>query len=177
MKALYAGSFDPLTFGHVDLITRFAPKFERFFVAVASSEDKNYLLPLKTRFRLVQQVLRHVDNLHVGVCFGLLVDYAQQVGADVLLRGLRGPGDLHHESKLAFTNVQLSDRHGCALESLFVLAHPQYAHLSSRWVKELARLGGDLKPFVPQEVAAALKESTGVALAAMDAPSFTKSPH
>ncbi len=153
--AVYPGSFDPITNGHVDLIRRAAKVFDQVIVAVAHNEQKKPLFSTTERLSLVVRSLRHLrlPNVRVDAFSTLLVDYVEQCGAHVVLRGLRAISDFEFEFQLALMNRSLNE----GVETLFMMPKDTYSYLSSRIVKEIARMGGDVSAFVPGCVRLALK--------------------
>lgn len=151
---IYPGSFDPLTNGHLDVIQRAAKMFDRVVVAVAKNESKNPLFDLEERRELVQQAIRHLPNAEADTFEGLLVEYVEKRGAQTIIRGLRAVSDFEFEFQLALMNRKLNER----IETIFMMPKDTYTFLSSRIVKEIARLGGDVAPFVPANVRTALAE-------------------
>ncbi|MCB9686905.1 MAG: pantetheine-phosphate adenylyltransferase [Alphaproteobacteria bacterium] len=145
--ALMAGSFDPMTVGHVDVARRAATLFEELVVAVGSNPAKRYLFTLEER---MDQAARVLDGLPVRVVSfsGLLVDAAREHGADVLVRGVRGTTDVELELRNGQANRELS-----GIETLFLLSSPQHAHISSSLVREIAAYGGDFARYVPPAIA------------------------
>jgi len=152
-KAIYPGSFDPLTNGHLDVIERATKLFDRVIVAVASNESKKPLFTLKERVDLVTRGVRHLPNVEVDSFDNLLVDYAERRGARAVVRGLRAISDFEFEFQLALMNRKLNEN----IETIFMMPKDTYTFLSSRIVKEIARLGGDVSSFVPAHVQTALK--------------------
>jgi pantetheine-phosphate adenylyltransferase len=150
--AIYPGSFDPLTNGHLDVAQRAAKLFDRVIVAVAKNESKNPLFTLEEREALVKQAVAHLPNVRTDSFDGLLVEYAAARKARVIVRGLRAVSDFEFEFQLALMNRKL-DEH---IEAIFMMPKDTYTFLSSRIVKEIARLGGDVSAFVPAHVQAAL---------------------
>jgi pantetheine-phosphate adenylyltransferase len=150
--AIYPGSFDPLTNGHLDLILRAAKLFDRVIVAVAQNESKKGLFSLKERVKLVQQAIAHLPKVEVDSFDGLLVDYVDRREGQAIIRGLRAVSDFEFEFQLALMNRKLNER----VETIFMMPKETYTFLSSRIVKEIARLGGDVKSFVPEHVQTAL---------------------
>ncbi len=155
VTAIYPGTFDPITNGHVDLISRAAGIFSHVVVAIAENRDKGPLLPLAERVALSREVLAHLDNVRVIGFDNLLVDCARQHGARVILRGLRAVSDFEYEFQLAAMNRRLA---GEGIETMFLTPAEQYAFVSSSLIKEVARLGGDIDQFVPVPVARRLRE-------------------
>jgi len=152
--AIYPGSFDPITYGHLDVIERACRLFGKVVVAVAHNDAKQPLFTLEERRRLVEQATRGIPNVEVDAFEGLLIDYADRRGAKVVLRGLRAVSDFEFEFQLALTNRRLNGE----IETIFMMPRDTFTFLSSRIVKEICRLGGDVSPFVPPEVQAALEE-------------------
>ncbi|MCD6338157.1 MAG: pantetheine-phosphate adenylyltransferase [Verrucomicrobia bacterium] len=152
--AIYPGSFDPITYGHLDVIERACRLFGKVVVAVTHNDAKQPLFTLEERRRLVEQATRGIPNVEVDAFEGLLIDYADRRGAKVVLRGLRAVSDFEFEFQLALTNRRLNGE----IETIFMMPRDTFTFLSSRIVKEICRLGGDVSPFVPPEVQAALEE-------------------
>jgi pantetheine-phosphate adenylyltransferase len=153
--AIYPGSFDPLTNGHLDVVQRATKLFDRLIVAVAASEGKGPLFPLEERVKMVQESVRHLPNVEVDAFEGLLVEYAERRSAVAVVRGLRAVSDFEFEFQLALMNRKLNER----IETIFMMPKDTYTFLSSRIVKEIARLGGDVSAFVPVHVRAALSKT------------------
>jgi len=151
--AIYPGSFDPLTNGHLDVIQRATKLFNRVIVAVAKSEGKHPLFTLEERLKMVSKTVRHLPNVETDAFEGLLVEYAARRSATAVVRGLRAVSDFEFEFQLALMNRKLDER----VETIFMMPKDTYTFLSSGIVKEIARLGGDVSAFVPAHVQAALK--------------------
>lgn len=151
--AVYPGTFDPITNGHIDLIERAARLFPHVVVAVADNPAKNPLFPLKKRILLAEQSLAHLPNVRVQGFSGLLVDFVHEVNAQVIIRGLRAVSDFEYEFQLASMNRRLDDR----VETVFLTPAEQYGFISSSLVREIARLGGPVADFVPLGVVNALQ--------------------
>ncbi|MBB1061040.1 pantetheine-phosphate adenylyltransferase [Marilutibacter spongiae] len=151
--AVYPGTFDPITNGHVDLVDRAAPLFERLVIGVAESPGKGPALPLAQRVELARQAVARHPNVEVRGFDSLLAHFVSDVGAGVLLRGLRAVSDFEYEFQLASMNRHLIPD----VETLFLTPAEQYGFISSSLVREVARLGGDVSGFVPPAVAAALQ--------------------
>ena len=151
---IYPGSFDPLTNGHLDIIQRAARLFDRVIVAVASSESKNPLFSLRERVELARGVVATMPNVEVDSFDGLLIHYVAERSGHAVIRGLRAVSDFEFEFQLALMNRKLDER----VETIFMMPKDTYTFLSSRIVKEIARLGGDVGQFVPAAVEAALKQ-------------------
>jgi pantetheine-phosphate adenylyltransferase len=149
---IYPGSFDPFTNGHLDLVQRAAKLFDQVIVAVAHNEGKGPLFSLKERFDLVRQSIQGFQNVSVDTFEGLLVEYVEKRGGQAVIRGLRAVSDFEFEFQLALMNRKLNER----VETIFMMPKDTYTFLSSRIVKEIARLGGDVSAFVPSQVVAAL---------------------
>ena len=148
MKALYPGSFDPITNGHVDVIKRISALFDEIIIAVLSNSSKKELIPLKERLKLIKESLFGLKNVSVESFSGLTVEYAKKIGADIIVRGLRAPSDFEYELEMSQINYFLSS----GIETIFIMTNPQYSFIRSSRVKEVASLGGDIKEFVPQPV-------------------------
>lgn len=151
-QAIYAGTFDPITHGHLDIIQRASRLFERLTIAVAQNPSKQPLFSLTERVSLVEQACSNLANVRVIGFSGLLVELANQEGADCLVRGLRGADDIEYEIQLAQLNHKLSGQ----LETLFLPPAVEWRYLSSTMVREIHKHGGDVTPFVPLCVASAL---------------------
>ena len=152
--AVYPGTFDPITNGHVHVVERAARIFDRVVVGVAGSTHKQPMFDLDTRVRLASETLDHLDNVEIRGFQTLLANFAQAIGARVLLRGLRAVADYEYELQLANMNRQLAPE----LESLFLTPVEHYSFISSSLVKEVARLNGAVESFVPAPVAKALRQ-------------------
>lgn len=142
--AIYPGTFDPITNGHLDIIERGAQLFDRLTVAVTNNLSKNPLFTVEERMEMIRRVTANLSNVEVDSFSGLLVDYAGKRGACALLRGLRAISDFEYEFQMALVNRKLS--HGIA--TVFLMAHEKYTYLNSTIVKEVARLGGDVDSFL-----------------------------
>lgn len=152
--AIYPGSFDPLTNGHLDVIERAAKLFDRVVVAVAKNESKQPMFTLQERLKLVQAAIKHIPHAEADSFESLLVDYVERRHAQAIVRGLRAVSDFEFEFQLALMNRKLNEK----IETIFMMPKDTYTFLSSRIVKEIARLGGDITGFVPAHVRAALIE-------------------
>ena len=151
--AVYPGTFDPITNGHVDLVDRAAPLFDRLIVGVAESPAKGPALALDLRVGLAREALAHHANVEVRGFDSLLAHFVSDVGGGVLLRGLRAVSDFEYEFQLASMNRHLIPE----VETLFLTPAEQYGFISSSLVREISRLGGDVSGFVPAAVAEALQ--------------------
>jgi len=152
--AIYPGSFDPMTNGHLDVVQRAAHLFDRVIVAVAKNESKNPLFTLKERVALVRKSVAGLPNVETDAFDGLLVEYVASKKARAIVRGLRAVSDFEFEFQLALMNRKLDEN----IETIFMMPKDTYTFLSSRIVKEIARLGGEVGQFVPPNVQAALKK-------------------
>src|SRR5882762_2664897 len=150
--AIYPGSFDPLTNGHLDVIQRATKLFDRVIVAVAKSESKQPLFTLAERVEMVEGAIGHLPQVEADSFDGLLVKYVEDRSAQAVVRGLRAVSDFEFEFQLALMSRKLNER----VETIFMMPKDTYTFLSSRIVKEIARLGGDVSSFVPLHVQAAL---------------------
>jgi pantetheine-phosphate adenylyltransferase len=146
------GSFDPLTNGHLDVIQRATKLFDRVIVAVASNDSKQPLFSLEERLDLARKAVERWPAVKVDSFDSLLVDYVERVGAQAVVRGLRAVSDFEFEFQLALMNRRLNER----IETIFMMPKDTYTYLSSRMIKEIARLGGDVSAFVPDHVRQAL---------------------
>ncbi len=147
-KAIYPGSFDPITNGHLDVIERAARLFDTVVVAVARNPAKRSALGIGTRKALVERSTRHLDGLEVDSFQGLLVDYARQVEAQVVIRGMRAVSDFEFEFQMALMNRQLD----ASIETIFLMPKDHFVFLSSSIVREIARFGGRIDGMVPEAV-------------------------
>jgi len=150
--AIYPGSFDPFTNGHLDVVQRASRLFDHVIVAVASNAEKSPLFTLEERQTMVNQSIQHIPNVEAAAFDGLLVDYVRQCSAQVVLRGLRAISDFEFEFQMALMNRKLNEE----FETIFMMPKETYTFLSSRIVKEIARLGGNVSQFVPPHVQSAL---------------------
>ena len=153
-RAIYPGSFDPVTNGHLDVIERAAKLFDEVIVAVAVNEQKSSLFTADERAELLAGAVAGWKNVRVSRFDGLLVAFASQQGANAVVRGLRAVSDFEFEFQMALMNRKLDEQ----IETIFLMPAEKYTYLSSRIVKEISRLGGNVDAFVPASVAAALRE-------------------
>jgi pantetheine-phosphate adenylyltransferase len=152
--ALVPGSFDPVTFGHLDVIERVARFFDSVIVAVIRNPQKSAsLFSLEEREEMLAEVTSHLDNIRIEYFAGLLVEFAREHGADTIVKGLRAVTDFDYELQMAQMNQTLS-----GIDTFFLATSPQYSFLSSSLVREVARFGGDVSSLVPPQVAARLIE-------------------
>lgn len=147
-KAIYPGTFDPLTYGHLDLIERGSRVFDELIVAIGENPFKTPLFTVAERKQLIQKHAQHLKNVKVDAFKGMLVDYVQGQHAKIILRGIRTVSDFEEEFQRALTNRVLKND----LETVFIMTSEQYSFLNSRLIKEVASLGGDVSKFVPPEV-------------------------
>lgn len=152
--AVCPGSFDPITYGHLDIITRGAKVFDELNVVVLSNSSKQPLFSVNERIELIRQVTKHLPNVKVDSFQGLLVDYANNVGASAIIRGLRAVSDFEYEMQITSMNRVLNDK----IETFFIMTNNQYSFLSSSIVKEVAKYNGNISELVPPIVEKALKE-------------------
>jgi len=153
-NAIYPGTFDPITYGHLDVIERAARLFPKVIVAIASNEPKQPLFSLQERIQLAQEACHHLPNVEVEGFSCLLIEYVRARGVKVIIRGLRAVSDFEFEFQLALTNRRIDDE----VETIFMMPRETFTFLSSRIVKEICRLGGDVSPFVPPNVQKALEQ-------------------
>ncbi len=153
-SAIYPGTFDPVTFGHLDLIGRATEIFDNVIVAVARNGYKNPLFTLEERVAMLKEATRDIDNLTVVAFDGLVVEFARQQKVNVLIRGLRMFSDFEYEFQMALTNRRLA----ADIQTVFLMPSESYSFLSSTLIKETATLGADISSFVPDFVARKLKE-------------------
>lgn len=151
---IYPGTFDPITFGHLDVLERAARLFDRVTVAIADNPGKGPLFTPQQRLDLVRAVTAQIPNVHATVFDGLLVEFARKQNAIAVIRGIRALSDFEFEFNMALMNRHLEPR----LETIFVMPHETYSYTSSHLVKQVAKLGGDVSHFVPPEVTVALRE-------------------
>lgn len=147
--AIYPGSFDPVTFGHLDVIKRASKMFDDVIVAVLDNKAKTPLFSVDERVRMLRKVTEGIPNVEVDSFSGLLIDYARQKGVHISIRGLRAVTDFEYELQIAQTNRLLS---GGDLDTIFLTTSMEYAYLNSSSVKEIASFGGDISPCVPPYV-------------------------
>jgi len=155
--AIYPGTFDPITLGHIDLIRRALKIFDKIIVAVAESKEKNPLFSLEERVSLAREALKDFKNVEVLSFKNLLVDFAKSKGCSIIIRGLRAISDFDAEFQLATANRKLFPD----VETVFIMPSEKYFYINSRLIKEIARLNGNISCFVPKNVEQALKEKFG----------------
>ncbi len=154
IKAVFAGSFDPPTNGHLDIIQRAAKLFDLVDVVISVNPDKKYMFSEDERFSLLKELVKDYDNVEVHIWKGLIVNYAKDIDAGVLIRGIRSTNDFAYEFDLAHMNQNLNPN----IETLFIPTKEKYAIVKSSSIKELARFGGDISRMVPKIVEKALKD-------------------
>ncbi len=153
-KAIYPGTFDPVTYGHLDVIKRASALYDKVFIAVAESGDKSPLFSLEERVTMMREAVSEYKNVEVESFTGLVVDHAVGKAAKVVVRGLRMISDFEYEFQMALTNRKLSSE----VETVFMMPNEAYSYLSSKLLKEIAYLGADVSKFVPANVEKKLKE-------------------
>ena len=146
--AIVPGSFDPITYGHIDIIKRSAELFDEVIVAILVNPDKKYLFSLDERVEMINETIKEIPNVKVDSFSGLLVNYAKQVGSNVIVRGLRAVSDFEYEMQLTFMNKALDEN----IETFYMMANKQYSFISSSIVKGVSGFGADLSKFVPEYV-------------------------
>jgi pantetheine-phosphate adenylyltransferase len=151
--AVYPGSFDPPTLGHLDVMERASSLFDQLIVAIGRNSSKNNLLPADDRMEAIRQSVAHLPNVRVEGFQGLLIDYAKSVNATAIVRGLRATSDFEYEFQMAMVNRRLNSE----IETVFLMTRWEYSYLSSSIVREVATLGGDFSQMVPEPVIPFLK--------------------
>ncbi|CAH0345973.1 MULTISPECIES: pantetheine-phosphate adenylyltransferase [unclassified Bacillus (in: firmicutes)] len=150
--AVCPGSFDPVTYGHLDIIQRGAKVFDEVYVTVLNNSSKNSLFTVEERLALIKDVTAHIPNVKIDSFQGLLADYANRINADAIIRGLRAVSDFEYEMQITSMNRLLNEK----VETFFIMTNNQYSFLSSSIVKEVAKYGGDISELVPEKVRQAL---------------------
>ncbi|OGB90238.1 pantetheine-phosphate adenylyltransferase [candidate division WOR-1 bacterium RIFCSPHIGHO2_01_FULL_53_15] len=153
--AVYPGSFDPVTNGHLDVIERAARLFDRVIIAVIKNPEKTPRFSFQERMAMLKDSVIHCDNVEIGNFDGLLVEYLRKKKARSIVRGLRAVSDFDYEFQMALTNRRLAPE----IETVFLMTDYRYSYLSSSFVKQIARLGGDISGLVPKAVAKHLKKN------------------
>lgn len=148
IKAVYPGSFDPPTLGHVNILQRISPIFEKIIVAVAVNPAKTPLFSVEERIYMMKEIAKNFNNVEVDHFSGLLVEYVKKIGAKVVIRGLRELSDFEFEFRMALANRSLAPE----IETMFLMTDPAYSFVSSSVVKEIKALGGDISKYVPDVV-------------------------
>lgn len=152
--ALYPGSFDPVTFGHLDIIVRGSKIVDKLVVGVLTNSAKSPLFSMEERVRMIKDLTKDMENVEVAAFDGLTVDYARHCGATIILRGLRAVTDFEYELQLAQTNKVIA----ADIDTIFLTTNLKYSYLSSSTVKEIASFGGDIHAFVPENVMEKMKD-------------------
>lgn len=147
-RAIYPGSFDPVTFGHIDMIERSARMVDELVVAVLNNSAKNPLFSVEERVSMLDGITSHVPNVKIRFFDGLLIDYAKEIEATIIIRGLRAVTDFEYELQIAQTNRIVNSE----IDTIFLTTSLEYAYLSSTIVKEVASYGGDISHFVPKQL-------------------------
>lgn len=156
-RAIYPGSFDPVTFGHVDMIERSAKMVDELVVAVLINSAKNPLFSVKERVSMLEEITGYIPNIKITSFDGLLIDYAREVEASIIIRGLRAVTDFEYELQIAQTNRIVNSQ----VDTMFLTTSLEYAYLSSTIVKEVASYGGDISHFVPEQLIDRIYEKYG----------------
>ena len=154
VTAVYPGSFDPATYGHLDVIRRASVSFDRVVVGVLQNSAKSPLFSVEERVKMLKEVTKDLPNVRIIPFDGLLVDFAERMDADMVIRGLRAITDFEYELQMSQTNHKLSPN----VETMFLTTSIEYSYLSSTTVREIAAFGGDVTQFVPQAVAVELEK-------------------
>ena len=152
--ALYPGSFDPITNGHIDVIVRALHVFDGLIIAVTKNPEKKPTFPIETRLKMIKESTKHLPNVTVEAFDGLLVDFAKKKRVHAVIRGMRAISDFDYEFQLALTNRKLDPE----FETIFLMTDAKYSYLSSSLVNQIAHFGGDVKGLVPQAVEKFLKK-------------------
>lgn len=158
IRAIYPGSFDPVTLGHLDIIQRAARNCDELIVGVLNNKSKSPLFTVEERVAMLKDVVRNIPNVRIMAFSGLLVDFAKEQEAHCIIRGLRAITDFEYELQMAQTNSILNKE----IDTMFLTASNDYSYLSSTTVKEIASFGGDIKQFVPREVCDKVYEKYGI---------------
>lgn len=158
-KAVYPGSFDPVTYGHIDIIKRAADMFDELTVSVLNNKGKTPLFSVEERVKILKEATKDISNVKVDSFSGLLIDYAKEKEVPVIVRGLRAITDFEYELQIAQTNRVLSEG---KVDTIFLTTNLEYAYLSSSSVKEIASFGGDISRCVPDFVAKQTYEKFGI---------------
>jgi len=155
MNAIYPGSFDPITYGHLDIIGRASKLYDKLYIGISKDETiKGKLFSTKERVALTRGAVKEFDNIEVLSFEGLLVEFCNEIDCKVIIRGLRALSDYEYEFKMALMNRALNDK----IVTLFMMPHERYTHISSSLIREVSNLGGDISSYVPKTVSNALRE-------------------
>jgi pantetheine-phosphate adenylyltransferase len=156
--AVYPGTFDPITFGHIDVIERAAALFDKTVVAVSVNSAKKTLFTVSERIDMIKHSVKHLKNISVTSFKGLLVDFAESKNVDVIIRGLRAISDFEYEFQMALTNRKIAEN----ITTVFLMPNEKYTYLNSTLVKEIAAFGGDVSAFVSEYVLKKIKQKAGL---------------
>lgn len=154
VKAIYPGSFDPITVGHLDIIKRASKNFDELYVAIMVNPDKNYTFTKEERLKMIEKCVKGLKNVKVVIGDGLTVNFAKKIGCSVIVRGIRAVTDYESELALATSNMSLNDK----IETLFLVSRPELSFLSSSIAKEVASYGGDIDKFIPKAIQSDIKK-------------------
>jgi pantetheine-phosphate adenylyltransferase len=146
-KAVFPGSFDPITIGHVDIVKRGIKVFDEIIIAVGDNTDKKYMFPKEKRVEFVKQTFNNYDNIKIESYDGLTVDFCKKNNIEFMIRGLRNPADFEFEKSIALTNREMTD-----IETIFFLTSPENSFISSSIVRDLIRNNGDYRLFIPKGI-------------------------
>ncbi|MBW6516727.1 MAG: pantetheine-phosphate adenylyltransferase [Candidatus Cloacimonetes bacterium] len=152
--AIYPGTFDPITNGHIDILVKATKLFDKVILAVAEDSGKDNLFSASERVKLCKNAVKNIDRVEVAKFSGLVVDYARSIKAIAMIRGLRAVSDFEYELQLALMNRQLNPK----IDTIFLIPNYKYFYLSSSLIKQIIKLGGELKDFVPENVKQAVKK-------------------
>jgi len=152
--AVYPGTFDPVTYGHIDIITRASKIFDKVIVAVAHNKAKGTFFTVEERVEMLKDAIKDIKNVTVDDFNDLVVDYVKRTGSNVMIRGLRMISDFEYEFQMALTNRKLAND----IETIFMMPHEDYSYVSSKLIKEAASLGADMASFIPKKAEIALKK-------------------
>jgi len=156
--AIYPGTFDPVTFGHLDVLERAEKLFEKVIISVAVKSSKKTLFSTEERLELIKNAACNISNIEIDSFEGLLVNYAEKKNAGAIIRGLRAISDFEFEFQMALTNRKISSK----VETVFLMPNEKYSYISSTLVKEISAYGGDVSSFVPENVSKMLKKKFNI---------------
>ncbi|ABR30383.1 phosphopantetheine adenylyltransferase [Thermosipho melanesiensis] len=154
MKAIYPGSFDPITYGHLDIIKRATKIFSEVYVVVMENKRKNYTFTLEERIKMIEECTENIKNVKIDYFRGLLIDYLKMHKIDVIIRGLRAVTDFEYELQMAMANKEMCPN----VDTVFLMTDKKYSFISSSLVKEVAYFGGDISRWVPKSVERKLRK-------------------
>ncbi|RPI12832.1 MAG: pantetheine-phosphate adenylyltransferase [Ignavibacteriae bacterium] len=155
--AIYAGTFDPVTYGHIDVLERASLLFDKVIISVSASSSKKTIFTVEERLEMISDCVKNIPNVKVESFTGLLVEYAKRSNATAIVRGLRAISDFEYEFQMALTNRKIAEN----ITTVFLMPNEKYTYLNSTLVREIASLGGDVSPFVPCNVLEKLNEKYG----------------